>query len=469
MWKNLLYEFSPWVWCVWCAGVGLWVCGCLVRLCCLDGNGQYARASLVLDQMSSAASDSASDDSRPSPEPPSPAAEEYPSESDSPSVEPEESAPDSPSREPSAPSGSSSASGSGSSSSASDSGSSSEDSAEKDTAEKDTAEKDAAEKDTAEEEDAADKSPASDSGASSDDSAEQDAAEKDTAEGDAPIVERFVIGWTTLEDHIRSHNFPRHVKTCGPCHYYKNRPKWSTEFCCKNPVTQKDEPWLACKFGFALCTICEQMGEKQTSFGQGKGSFLHKKSLKTHARCPTHLRAEEAWRQRKLTEASGVETAAASATLESSRPASATAVVDRTSHPIAGYRGCIGVRALLETKGSFRSFDTWRGALLGEERQALESSWHCKRLVGTMAKHETQITHRLLKAGAVFRLQADGLDRTYQIEIGTTPLLFRGRGVPSGGMRVGGTHSGFIDLLGVNFFTEIHGVYPDFWWGSEIL
>eukprot|EP00959_Pyramimonas_sp_CCMP1952_P431860 9044547-Pyramimonas_sp.AAC.1 len=36
-----------------------------------------------------------------------------------------------------------------------------------------------------------------------------------------------------------------------------------------------------------------------------------------------------------------------------------------------------------------------------------------------MAQHEKIITQRILKHVAVFRLAADGLDRAYQVEIGT--------------------------------------------------
>jgi hypothetical protein len=36
-----------------------------------------------------------------------------------------------------------------------------------------------------------------------------------------------------------------------------------------------------------------------------------------------------------------------------------------------------------------------------------------------MAYYERMQTHRLLGEGAVFRLEADGLERTYQVEIGT--------------------------------------------------
>ena len=36
-----------------------------------------------------------------------------------------------------------------------------------------------------------------------------------------------------------------------------------------------------------------------------------------------------------------------------------------------------------------------------------------------MALHEKLLTQKILKEGVVFRLSADGLDRTYQVEIGT--------------------------------------------------
>ena len=243
--------------------------------------------------------------------------------------------------------------------------------------------------------------------------------------------ERFDANtFTTLEEHVASHNFPKHAATCGPCHFWKNRWKWSLEFCCTNPVSQKKETWLACKSGFALCLICSAMGKSRTQFGQGKGSFLRKSALKRHARCGEHTAAAQAWQQRLLAEASGIDiassstvalTMSASATVASDRAASATAVAvsDRTLRPSDGYRALVAVRALLETSGSFNSLDVWLDALVGDDRQALESSWHSKRLVQTMAQYEKELTRRLLREGAVFRLQADGLDRTYQIEIGT--------------------------------------------------
>ena len=58
------------------------------------------------------------------------------------------------------------------------------------------------------------------------------------------------------------------------------------------------------------------------------------------------------------------------------------------------------------------------GALRGDERAALESSEQRRRPVSTLAQFEELVTQRLLKEGVVFRLGADGLDRTYQVEIG---------------------------------------------------
>ena len=79
----------------------------------------------------------------------------------------------------------------------------------------------------------------------------------------------------------------------------------------------------------------------------------------------------------------------------------------------------VAVRVLLETTSSFHSMDAWLAALTLGDRDALESSWHAKRLVGAMAQYERIQTYRLLQQGAVFRLAADGQQRTYQVEIGT--------------------------------------------------
>ena len=82
----------------------------------------------------------------------------------------------------------------------------------------------------------------------------------------------------------------------------------------------------------------------------------------------------------------------------SARPGGAVAVSAHT--PTLGYRAVIATRALLATSNSFRSFDVWREALVGEETAALESAWHCRRLVMTMAHFErTVVTHAVLQEG----------------------------------------------------------------------
>jgi len=206
----------------------------------------------------------------------------------------------------------------------------------------------------------------------------------------------------------------------------------------------ENETWLGCKSGFAICFLCaaHKGAASSTQLGKGLGSFLKKSNITRHGASAEHVEARLAWQQRLRAEGTQGETVsfynvasttAASATVASATVAAATATVAsataasakdeaasvRTLQPTTGYRAVVAARALLETAGSFHSFDVWRDALGGEERQALESHWHCKRLVTTMAHYEKELTHRVLREGAVFRLQADGLDRTYQVEIGT--------------------------------------------------
>ena len=164
---------------------------------------------------------------------------------------------------------------------------------------------------------------------------------KDTAK-----PERFDANtFGTLQEHVASHNFPKHVATCGPCHFWNNRWRWSVEFAYFNPVSQKKETWLACKNGFALCLICSAMDKARTSFGQGMGSFRWKLALQRHAKCAEHKSAVQAWQQRLLAEASGIDivsnstvalTTSASATVASDMAASATAAAVSDRQPLRG-------------------------------------------------------------------------------------------------------------------------------------
>ena len=68
--------------------------------------------------------------------------------------------------------------------------------------------------------------------------------------------ETFVEPFESLEEHVRSHSYPAHVKTCGPCKFWSNRWQWTAQATFHNSSTGKDETWLACKNGAAVCLVC---------------------------------------------------------------------------------------------------------------------------------------------------------------------------------------------------------------------
>ena len=216
----------------------------------------------------------------------------------------------------------------------------------------------------------------------------------------------------TLAEHAASHNFPTHVIQCGACRFWKQKEKWSA--CCSatNPETQKKETWLGhAGGGLGVCLLCAAFkGSRcKSALGRGTGSFRRLQNIRRHATCQEHREAEAAWKERLRAESSfqGGE----------SFPSAATAApvpqVVRKTVDESGARGVVAARALLETSSSFRSFDVWRDGLLGnQDRAAVGSSWQCRRDVLSMALHEKMVTQKLLKAGVVFRLSADGKDRT---------------------------------------------------------
>ena len=85
-----------------------------------------------------------------------------------------------------------------------------------------------------------------------------------------------------------------------------------------------------------------------------------------------------------------------------------------------GYSAFVFTKTLLETRGSFRDFEAWTQAVAA----ASPGVQMVSRKVGgqhvqSLARYERMTTLRCLQEGAVFRLQADGLARAYQVEIGT--------------------------------------------------
>ena len=64
----------------------------------------------------------------------------------------------------------------------------------------------------------------SDSGSEEDGGTRSEAAVAATAKA-APsrIVEKFELVSITLEEHVASHDYPKHVSTCGACKFWKTR------------------------------------------------------------------------------------------------------------------------------------------------------------------------------------------------------------------------------------------------------
>ena len=237
----------------------------------------------------------------------------------------------------------------------------------------------------------------------------------------------------SLEDHVRGHDFPAHVRTCGPCRFWKHRWKWSQELTFQNTVSGKREPWLGYQNGAAVCIVCAAYTGpgKRDSFASGSGSFLRVSNLKRHGNGTrkqkilleeagdgpraginwTHELAIRDWNGHKRVDVSSGMAVSAANSLAISKTEAATE---------GDYSTFLFARTLLETRGSFRDFESWTAAAssgnsgiqVGSRRIASEHT-------ATLAKYEQLATQRFLREGAIFRLQADGLKRVYQVEIGT--------------------------------------------------
>ena len=283
----------------------------------------------------------------------------------------------------------------------------------------------------------ADDSSAAESASSNSNSASTEKTGKEK-KGQGP-VEQFEphLGFESLDEDIAKHDYPKNIATCGPCLFWRHRIEWSAECAYTNPVTSKKESWLGCRNGMAICIPCNsywgQSGVRgvgrKSSVARGTGTFTRLQNLRRHGTALGHAQALQAWGHRLRAQAAQGAGEAVVSTFASSPAASATgaqaatsadAVSVKTRDPTAAYRAVVAARTLLETHGSFHSYTKWRDAVASEaHRQALNSEWHCRQLVQSMARYERLLTFNLLKEGAVFRLQADGLERTYQVEIGT--------------------------------------------------
>ena len=237
----------------------------------------------------------------------------------------------------------------------------------------------------------------------------------------------------------------------------------------QHPVTKQKETWLGCKNGFGICLLCAAYkgDASRTKLGKGTASLAKFANLKGHIGHPEHQAAHQAWQQRLRAEAAAQDenvavfhsvayATAASATIASTTAASeviaattalpkSEAASSKNLQPPPDSQALVATRALLETHGSFRSLDVWINALGREDRPALESTWRCRRWVNTMAFYEKELTRRALREGAVFRLQADGLERHYQVEIGTVIWSWPAALKP---LQAHGEKQGWLEVLG---------------------
>ena len=146
----------------------------------------------------------------------------------------------------------------------------------------------------------------SDSGSEEDSGSSSEASVAATAKAKAKAapskaVEKFELVCMTLEEHVASHDYPKHVGTCGACKFWKNKEPWTAALSATNPVTLKPEPWIGCAGGkFAICLFCSAFkGDRCLStLGHGSGSFQRRHNLVRHAQSEEHQAAEAAWKER---------------------------------------------------------------------------------------------------------------------------------------------------------------------------
>ena len=149
-------------------------------------------------------------------------------------------------------------------------------------------------------------------------------------------------------------------------------------------MSRKNEAWLGYKNSCAVCLVCAEdpVQALRSRFGRCTASFLRMDNLRRHPKFPCHTQALLSWGERSRAEATnGIVSSfslGSSASADSTAATAALAVSTKTRRSTDGYRAVVGLRTLLETSGSFRDFDKWLDALVGEDRQALESEWHCK-------------------------------------------------------------------------------------------
>ena len=243
-----------------------------------------------------------------------------------------------------------------------------------------------------------------------------------------------------LAEHVKTHNFPEHVRTCGPCKFWKHRWKWSLQASFKNPGTGNRESWLVCVAGFAACKLCQtyygtdgdsfyEMPGRKDKLALGTGSFMKLQNILRHGN------ANKA-QQKKFAERYGPQPGInwnhelalqdfckKMMTFDDDGvPVTGSVARDRVARDMRPE--FILLRTLLETRESFSSLDAWLAAAQTRSQKGLPVSHIVKKCLQTMVAYERFLTKTLLTSGSVFRLQADGRKRVYQVEIGAVLWKF---------------------------------------------
>ena len=248
---------------------------------------------------------------------------------------------------------------------------------------------------------------------------------------------------------MKAHNFPMHVRTCGPCKFWQNRWKWSSQASFANTVTGQRETWLVCVGGFAACKVCQRYvrrpGYKTSDFALGRGNFLKFQNILRHGNATL---AQQKKLATKFGPQPGINWGHEMAVQQWCREKSSALVPDSgvtVIESVARDRRSefIHLRTLLETKGSFSSLQKWVAAAQVDKKDI--QNYDFKKCLQTMVSYERFITKTLLECGSVFRLMADGRKRVYQVEIGAVLWKFPAALEP---VRADLTNSGCISCLG---------------------
>ena len=226
----------------------------------------------------------------------------------------------------------------------------------------------------------------------------------------------------TLEEHVTKHNYFKHWRTCGPCKFWKNRWAWSHQASFVNRITNKPETWLVCLRGFATCKVCQRYtgSMRKDSLARGTGSFLKLQNILRHGNC---TKTQQQALSKNYGPQPGINWSHELAIQQWCEELTAIPSVVAVSVAQDMRHLFMLVRTLLETKGSFSSLDSWVGAV-GQMSAQKVNYPNLKNCLHTMASYERFITRVLLRNGSVFRLQADGRKRVYQVEIGAVLWKF---------------------------------------------